>query len=312
MPEFKQTTSIVLMIRPKRFHSNAQTAASNAFQGFDSAPAEDVVQPRALAEFENLVQTLTNCGVDVRVFDDTFSPHTPDAVFPNNWFSTHQDGSVVLYPMAAENRRLERRLDVLQDLQLESEFKVTRLLDLSYNELSDRFLEGTGSLVLDRVNKIAYACKSPRTDLAVSREWAEELGYEVLYFSATDEQGNAVYHTNVMMCIGDGFAVICGTSVNEDEDRARILDRLKDTGHEIVDISFQQMQSFAGNMLQVENNAGKKILAMSGRAYKTLESKQIELLEKFSELVYSDIDTIENCSGGSVRCMMAEIFLPKN
>lgn len=296
------------MIRPVRFAANPQTADSNAFQKLVAKNTDP--QESAVREFDALVEVLKTAGVDVRVFDDTAQPHTPDAIFPNNWVTTHADGTVVLYPMQAPNRRLERRMEVIQDLQAGARLKVTRLVDMSSHEGQQRFLEGTGSLVLDRVNQLAYACLSPRTEAGLLQEWGEDLGYEIVAFHALDAEGRPIYHTNVMMCVGDGFAVVCGASIAATAEREKILRRLGDTGHEIVDISFEQMNNFAGNMLQIESRKGDRLLAMSRRARASLTREQIGILEKYARIVSSPIDTIEDHAGGSVRCMMAEVFLP--
>lgn len=303
-----QTTDTVVMIRPVRFAANAQTAGSNAFQ--KQAATEQQAQAAALAEFEALAGALRGAGVNVLVYDDTAEPHTPDAIFPNNWFSTHSDGTVVLYPMQAENRRFERRMDVIEALRDGERRQITRLIDLSGFEAKAQFLEGTGSLVLDRVNRIAYACYSPRTDADLLQDWGEELGYEVLGFHAADGAGHAIYHTNVLMCMGDAFAVICGASIPDNAERQKVFARLTATQHEIVDISLAQMGAFAGNMLLVKNTKGQNVLAMSRRAHEALTADQITVLEKHAMLVSSPIPTIEDAAGGSVRCMLAEVFLP--
>lgn len=303
-----QSTDTVVMIRPVRFAANAQTAVSNAFQ--KQAATEEQAQVAALAEFEALAGALRGAGVKVLVYDDTPEPHTPDAIFPNNWFSTHHDGTVVLYPMQAENRRFERRMDVIEALRDGEQRQITRLIDLSGFEAKSRFLEGTGSLVLDRINHIAYACYSPRTDETLLQEWGEELGYEVVGFHAADGEGRAIYHTNVLMCMGDAFAVICGASIPDSTERKKVFARLAATEHEIVDISLEQMGAFAGNMLLVKNDKGENILAMSRRAHEALTPEQQKILERHAKIVSSPIPTIEDAAGGSVRCMLAEVFLP--
>lgn len=304
-----QSTNHILMIRPVRFEANLQTAVSNAFQQLGKIDAEQA-QARAVEEFDALVAALQEAGVDVQVFDDTAAPHTPDAIFPNNWVSFHADGSVVLYPMEAENRRQERRLDVIQALEDRIGFRLGNLVDYSHHERHGRYLEGTGSLVLDRVNRIAYACLSPRTDADVLHEWAKDLGYEVLAFSAVDRAGQAIYHTNVMMCIGTDFAVVCSDAIVKREERDAVLARLQATGHRIVEISIEQMNAFAGNMLEVRGHDGIRLLAMSRQAHECLTDAQREALEKTVRIVSSPINVIEDCAGGSVRCMMAEVYLP--
>ena len=306
VPE-KQSASAVLMIRPANFGANPETAASNAFQKSDSG-AE--VQAQALAEFDALVEALVKAGVVVELFEDRTEPVTPDAVFPNNWVSFHADGSAWLYPMLALNRRWERRPDILEALKTERGYGLTAVHDLSCSELDGRFLEGTGSLVLDRVNRIAYACLSPRTDARLLQEWGERSGYEVLHFHARDAKDRPIYHTNVMLCIGTGFALGCFDCIDA-PDRERVAGRLADTGHEVVPISPYQMEAFAGNMLELAGRYGGQVLAMSARAERALNPAQREVLEKHAAIVSSPIDTIETCAGGSVRCMLAEIHLPR-
>jgi len=294
------------MIRPIRFGFNAQTAGSNAFQqqGID----QQNVQQEALKEFDALVAKLRDNGVNVIVVDDTPDPHTPDSIFPNNWVSFHENGQVFLYPMQAKNRRLERREDIIREL--EDNFYIEHIEDLSHFESKQQFLEGTGSMVLDRENKIAYACISPRTNPVVLGEFCEESGYSSIMFHAFDEQGKAIYHTNVLMCMGEKFVVICLDSVTDEEERALLIDTFNITGKEIADISLTQMNAFAGNMLELKNAKGEHILVMSASAYRSLTPQQISHLEKYCKLVYADLQTIESNGGGSARCMIAEVRLP--
>ncbi len=305
----QQTTDAVLMIRPARFGVNAETAASNFFQ----RPAVEIIDPQALAvrEFDILVTTLRKVGVTVEVFEDTPQPWTPDAVFPNNWISFHADGSVYLYPMQSQSRRWERRPDIIEALHKERGYQVGRIEDLSAAELEGRYLEGTGSLVLDRVRRVAYVSMSSRTDIKLLREWAEKQEYEVVSFHAVDGDGNPVYHTNVMMSIGDRFAVFCLASIPEESDRRRIQQRLEETGHEIIPVTARQMREFAGNTLQLSTRHGGTILIMSLRAERSLTPTQRDAINKYTRIVSSPVNTIENCAGGSVRCMLAEIFLPR-
>ncbi|GAA3987030.1 citrulline utilization hydrolase CtlX [Mucilaginibacter dorajii] len=303
-----QSTSNILMIRPVSFGFNEQTAASNAFQNRDAD--QQAVQDKALAEFDRFVNTLRTASVNVTVVDDTPEPHTPDSIFPNNWVSFHDDGTVYLYPMQAENRRLERREDIITDL--EDKFKIGHIIDLSRFEADHRFLEGTGSMVLDRENKIAYACLSPRTDKEVLELFCEQTGYQAVSFDAADEHGKAIYHTNVLMCIGSGFAVICVDSIPNPHERIVVLESLKSTQKEVIEISFAQMNQFAGNMLEVKSEAGETLIVMSKNAFNALSSGQKTVLEKYGKLVYADINTIETNGGGSARCMMAEVHLPVN
>lgn len=311
MPSIKesQIAPAVLMIRPARFGVNAETAPSNAFQRNDV----EVNDPQALAlqEFDVLVSSLQKQGVSVEVFDDTPEPWTPDAVFPGNWVSFHADGSVVLYPLLAPNRRWERRLDIIEELQTQRGYKVQRIEDLTGAELEGRFLEGTGSLVLDREHHVAYACLSPRTDIKMLREWAGKFEYETIEFHAVDKHSKAVYHTDVMMCIGDRFALLCLASIRSVKERRHIQRRLEETDHEIIPITAQQMLDFAGNALQLGTRQGGSVLAMSMRAERSLTPTQRLSMEKYTRIVSSPVNIIETCAGGSVRCMLAEIFLPR-
>jgi len=294
------------MIRPVNFGYNEETAESNAFQNKDKNQQE--VQEKALAEFNNFVAILRNHGVDVIVIDDNPEPYTPDSIFPNNWVSFHDDGNVFLYPMQAENRRLERREDIIAEL--EDNFKVHHIVDLSRYEEENKFLEGTGSMVLDRVNKIAYACLSPRTDKDVLAIFCEQEDYTAVCFDAADEKGKAIYHTNVLMCVGTQFAVICLDSIPNPHEKVVVIEYLKSTQKEIVEITFEQMNQFAGNMLEVKTKNDETLIVLSKSAFKALDDVQIAILEQYGKLVYADIHTIENNGGGSARCMMAEVHLP--
>ncbi|MFD0749412.1 citrulline utilization hydrolase CtlX [Mucilaginibacter calamicampi] len=298
--------SHILMIRPVNFGFNEQTAESNAFQNLDSDQQQ--VQGKALAEFEAFVQVLRVNGVDVTVIEDTREPHTPDSIFPNNWVSFHENGDVFLYPMMAENRRLERREDIIR--KLEERFNVAHVIDLSRFEKQDKFLEGTGSMVFDRENKLAYACLSPRTDVEVLTTFCEHAGYKPVVFNAADENGKAIYHTNVLMSIASKYVVICLDAIADDDEAEMVIDTIAESGKEIVAISFEQMNNFAGNMLEVYNNKGESLIVMSQVAWGSLNDEQKEVLSGFSKPVYADIRTIEQNGGGSVRCMMAEVCLP--
>ena len=304
-----QLTSTVLMIRPTRFESNPQTAASNRFQGRTSETPEEQ-QAAALREFEGLVAILRDAGIEVIVVDDTVRPHTPDAVFPNNWFSTHADGRVVLYPMEAVNRRAERRLDVIESLHKRHRRRVTEVVDLSGHERDGHYLEGTGSMVFDRVNRVAYACLSSRTHLAPLGDFAQRMGYEVVAFDAVDRNGAPIYHTNVLMAVGETIAVVCDDAIPREEQREAVLTRLRDTGHAIVSINYAQLEAFAGNMLELRNQDGERVLAMSRQALDSLDDEQLETLAGSGRIVSAPIDTIESSAGGSVRCMLAEVHLP--
>ncbi|HEY8929805.1 MAG TPA: arginine deiminase-related protein [Mucilaginibacter sp.] len=301
-----QSTSHILMIRPVNFGFNEETAGSNAFQNRNAA--KDNVNEKARQEFDRMVATLCSNGVDVTVIEDTPEPYTPDSIFPNNWVSFHADGGVFLYPMQAENRRLERREDIIS--RLENEFSVKHVIDLSRFEHDSKFLEGTGSMVLDRENKIAYACLSPRTSREVLDLFCENAGFTPVAFDAVDEKGKAIYHTNVLMCVGSKFAVICLDSIPNPHERVVVKESLESTQKEIIGISFDQMNHFAGNMLEIRNAEDETLIVMSKAAYDALTSEQRSLLEKYGKLIYSDISTIETNGGGSARCMMAEVHLP--
>ncbi len=305
-----QCASDVLMIRPVRFIGNPQTAASNAFQA-NAVMTDEEAQQLALAEFDAVASALSSAGVGVHIVEDTLQPHTPDSIFPNNWVSFHADGTIVLYPMLAPNRRAERREDILHELSGKHGFHTSRVIDLTHHERADQFLEGTGSLVLDRANRIAYACISPRTDLDVLGEFAQRLDYDVVSFEATDASGVPIYHTNVVMSVGERFAAVCSASIRETE-RAGVLETLRKTSHVILDLSHEQMNAFAGNMLELRTSNGEPVVAMSTRAFESLTAKQRELLQLHAaRIVAVPIPTIETLGGGSVRCMLAEVALPR-
>jgi len=304
-----QLASTVLMIRPVRFESNPLTAASNRFQGKSTESAADQ-QKAALQEFDNLVSALRENGVKVIVVDDTAEPHTPDSIFPNNWVSFHADGHVVLYPMEAENRRAERRMNILDTLVAKEGFAVSEVIDLSKHELSDRYLEGTGSMVLDRVNRVAYACLSSRTQLDVLGDFAQRMEYDVVAFEAVDRDGIPIYHTNVLMNVGEKLAVLCDVAISREEQRAAVVQRLQDTGHEVMSLSRDQLDAFAGNMLELRCKDGERLVAMSQRAFDSLTGEQRATLQSNGRVLSVPIDTIEASAGGSVRCMLAEIHLP--
>ena len=306
VPE-SQAAPAVLMIRPANFAANPETLASNAFQKTSSGGD---LRQQARAEFDALAQALQAAGVTVEVFEDRSEPVLPDATFPNNWVSFHADGSAWLYPMLAANRRAERRADILESLKSERGYRLERVEDLSAAEREGRYLEGTGSLVLDRPHRVAYACLSPRTDAGLIQEWARRSDYAPVTFHAADAEGRPLYHTNVMLCIGERFAVLCLESIADPAEREQVGRRLRETGHEIVLISLAQMESFAGNMLEIASHQGGTVLALSTRAARSLTGAQRAALSKHARLVSSPIDTIEDSAGGSVRCMLAEIFLP--
>lgn len=296
------------MIRPARFAGNIETAASNHFQ--QPSRVDDSVQAQALQEFESLHNALLKAGVTVNVLDDTLTPHKPDAIFPNNWVSFHTEGTVVLYPMMAANRRTERRVEVLEQLNQRG-YHIHNVVDLSPHESSDQFLEGTGSLVLDRMHHIAYACISPRTDIEVLGEFSQRLDYELVVFDACDDNQQPIYHTNVMMCVGSRFAIVCAAAIAMHE-REGVLHALRSSGHELVDISYEQMRRFAGNMLELQNNRGESVIVMSKTAYDSLlPAQRLQLQLLGGQLIVAEVPTIEQQGGGSVRCMIAEVFLPR-
>ena len=305
-----QCASAVMMVRPAAFGWNAETCESNHFQP-RCAPPDPALPAAALAEFEGMVGLLRNAGVVVHAVDDRLEPRCPDAVFPNNWVSFHDDGTVVLYPMLAATRRRERRPELLQELATRGGYQVSRLLDLSHHELENRALEGTGSMVLDHVHRIAYACPSPRTHPVVLDEFCGELGFEPCTFEARGRDGTAVYHTNVMLAIGSRAAVVCGQSIAP-RDRARVLGRLAAGGRIVVDISLAQLEAFAGNMLELSANDGASVLVMSAQARASLGTRELESLGRcVDRLLAVPVNHIEEAGGGSVRCMLAEVFLPR-
>jgi len=306
-----QTANAVLMIRPTAFHSNPQTAASNAFQRAPDAVANELEQQAAAVQFEGLADVLRTAGVEVIVEADTLEPSTPDSIFPNNWISLHADGSAVLFPMMAPNRRTERRMDIVERLGTVHGFRLEKVLDLSAWEQRGRFLEGTGSLVLDRISRVAYACLSPRTDVEVLEDFCQRTGFEPLAFHAVDADGIPIYHTNVMMALGRGYAVICDAAISDPAEHTAVLARLRQSGREIVSIDHEQMAAFAGNMLELINAEGHRLLVMSRRAEASLNDEQRAVLGKHARLLTAAIDDIEDSAGGGVRCMLAEIFLPR-
>lgn len=316
------------MIRPVRFSYNSQTAVNNAFQ--ESGIPEELSQRQALKEFDAYVEMLRNEGIEVMVVEDTATPHTPDSIFPNNWLSLHSAEELadvgsrvaVLYPMFAENRRAERRQDIIEALTGAVAPSCTgaadapscasaALLDLTSYEKRNLFLEGTGSLILDRNEHLAYACQSPRTCEEVLEEWSSKMGYDYFLFHAEDMNGNPIYHTNVMMSVGEQLAVVCLDAITDIEERMSLIELLEESDKEIVEISLEQMNEFAGNMLQlhtVKEGELKYIMVMSARAKDSLDQDQIEAIEKYCKIVAPDLEFIERNGGGSARCMLAEIF----
>lgn len=299
------------MVRPANFGFNEETAANNAFQSRDGRLSPVEMRERAMQEFDGFVAQLREAGVDVLVAQDTETPIKPDAVFPNNWVTFHQEGYVVTYPMFAPTRRLERS-DAIIEQVLQQGYRSERRIGFEHHEPQNRFLEGTGSIIFDHQHRLAYACLSPRTDADLLEELCQAIGYQKVVFHAVDENGQDIYHTNVMMALGETFVVICLDSVRDTAEHKLLEDTFRQTGKAIVDISLAQMNAFAGNMLQVRNTDGQTILVMSSQAYRALSPAQIEQLEKHTRLLHAPIDTIETYGGGSARCMMAEVFLPKH
>lgn len=301
-----QSTSKVLMVRPVRFGFNEQTAGNNSFQkrGYELS-----AQDMALEEFDNFVSLLRANNVEVVVVEDTPEPHTPDSIFPNNWFSTHASGELVLYPMCAPNRRLERKESVLNVIkEIGERGKMRRIVDLTHWESENLFLEGTGSLIFDRKNRIVFACRSPRCDIAVLEDLCEKLDYEFLDFGAYDRDGKPIYHTNVMMCVGDKFVVACLDSIKNIDERTEFISFVEDCDKELIEISIDQMEQFAGNMLQLRSTGGEPLLIMSATAKRALTTDQLESLMSYCKIISPELESIETNGGGSARCMLAEIF----
>lgn len=310
----KQTTNSIVMIRPVAFRMNEQTAVNNYYQKVLDGLLPETVNAKAQQEFDTFVEKLRAVGVHVTVVDDTIDPDTPDSVFPNNWISFHENGDVALYPMFAENRRAERREEIL-DLLEDEGFRIDNIMDYTEAEDDGIFLEGTGSLLLDRANEKAYCALSPRADEELFIEFCEDFDFAPVLFEAfqtVNGERKLIYHTNVMMCLGETFAVICADCIDDKKERKMVLDNLKGDNKEIILITEDQVNNFAGNMLEVRGTDDKRYLVMSASAHQSLNAKQIEQLEKHATILSSSLDTIEACGGGSARCMMAEIFLPRS
>ena len=310
----KQTTNSIVMIRPVAFRMNEQTAINNYYQKVLDGLLPETVNAKAQQEFDAFVEKLRAVGVHVTVVNDTLDPDTPDSIFPNNWISFHENGDVALFPMFAENRRAERREEIL-DLLEDEGFKIENIMDYTAAEEDGVFLEGTGSLLLDRANEKAYCALSPRADEELFIEFCEDFDFAPVLFEAfqtVNGERKLIYHTNVMMCLGETFAVICADCIDDKKERKMVLDNLKSDNKEIILITEDQVNNFAGNMLEVRGTDDKRYLVMSESAHKSLNPKQIAQLEKHATILSSSLDTIEACGGGSARCMMAEIFLPKS
>lgn len=309
----QQITNTILMVRPVAFRMNEQTAVNNYYQKVLNELTPETVQEKAAQEFDAYVEKLRAIGVHVVVIQDTKEPDTPDSIFPNNWVSFHQNGNVGLYPMYAENRRNERREDVLVALE-EKGFHIENIVDYTAAEEEEFFLEGTGSIVLDRVNRKAYCALSPRADEELFIEFCEDFEYTPIIFTANqtvNEERKAIYHTNVMMCVAETFSVICLECIDDKKERENVKKHLKEDGKEIITITETQVNNFAGNMLQVKGANDERFLIMSAAAHQSLTENQIKTIEKHCKIMSSSLDIIEACGGGSARCMMAEVFLPK-
>ncbi len=306
----EQSTDTILMVRPANFGFNTETADNNVFQDDDTELSIDEIKDRAKKEFDDMVTLLESHGVHIIVIEDTNQPAKTDAIFPNNWITTHKDGSIYTFPMYSPNRRLERRADIIDTLS-EKYKVVTNDSFLSY-ESSEQYLEGTGSMILDRPNKIIYACYSVRTDKEVLAAYGKKLGYKVVGFDAVDGDNVPYYHTNVIMTLGEHIAVLCTESIEDLDEKRAVIQSLKDTGKEIVHITREQVLAYAGNMLEVQGNEAKKLMVLSKAAYKSLSKDQLHIIENRNKIVYCNLETIEKFGGGSARCMIAEIFLPKD
>lgn len=291
------------MVRPAHFAYNEETAKNNHFQ---NKPSKTNVNERAVKEFDDFVAILRSNKIEVVVVQDTIEPHTPDSIFPNNWFSTHSTGEIVLYPMFAENRRLERKPQVLETI--EEHFRAHKVIDFTKWENKNRFLEGTGSIILDHCNRVVYGCRSERTDDIVFEEFYTKMNFEPELFNAYDEKGQLIYHTNVMLSIAEDFAIICGESITDEKRRECVINRLKIAKKEVIEISYEQMKSFCANVIEVYNSEKKKCLIMSQTAKSAFTDQQIETLERHSKIISSPLSIIEETGGGSARCMIAEIF----
>lgn len=305
-----QTAKTILMVEPIAFGYNSQTAENNYFQ---KEQKETDIQEKALQEFNNFAAKLREKGINVITVKDTLNPHSPDSIFPNNWVSFHEDGTVALYPMFALNRRVERRPEILERLKDEG-FKINTVEDFSPFENEEKYLEGTGSMIFDHDYKIAYGSVSLRLDEELFRNFCAKFGFTPIVFHSYQNVGDQrlpIYHTNVMMCVAEQFVVICLDCIDDEMEREKVQEVIKSSNKELIEISEDQLQQFAGNMLQVQNEEGDKFLVMSETAYKSLTKEQVERIENYCEIIYADLNTIETNGGGSARCMLAEVFLPK-
>ena len=308
----KQITNHLLMIRPVAFRYNEQTAVNNYYQQHIESMTPSQAQSMAQEEFDSFVNKLRGHGVQVTVVEDTLEPDTPDSIFPNNWVSFHEDGRVGLYPMYAHNRRLERRMDVVEKVFAEAGKSMSGIVDLTHYEDQNLYLEGTGSMLLDRQNKLCYAALSLRTDNTILEDFCRQFDYELISFTSNQtHEGKRlpIYHTNVMMCLATDYAIICLDTIDDQKEREKVCQKLIETGKEIIEITEEQKGRFAGNMLQVQGDVA--YLVMSSSAYESLTKDQIDKIEKYNPILHSSLNTIEACGGGSARCMMAEVFLPE-
>lgn len=304
----KQLASHLLMVRPSNFGYNVETANDNAFQKKGKQWSDAQIQKKALKEFKGVVKLLRKAKISVMVIKDDKHPKKPDAIFPNNWITTHRNGLVITYPMFSPKRRFERNEKIIK--RLKKHFHINKRIKYEAFEIADMFLEGTGSIVFDHKNKIAYACKSQRTNPVVFKDLCKSIGYKSILFKAVDAAKNPIYHTNVMMSIGADFAIVCSDSIPSKKHKERVLKQLKKAKKAVIEISYQQMQSFAGNVLQVKNKKGKRILLMSTTAYDAFTKEQLTVLKKKTEILQFSIPVIEHYGGGSLRCMIGELFLP--
>ncbi len=304
-----QTTNRIIMVRPANFGYNTETADSNGFQNIELGLSSQKIIENAITEFDEFVKLLRGQGITVQVLKDTTHPIKPDAVFPNNWFTTHQDGSIVTYPMYAENRRLERREDLIDIIG--SNIPKIKRYGFEYFEEESKFLEGTGSMILDRTNKIVYACLSPRTNIEILDKFSILKSYQVVFFTAVDRKGSEIYHTNVVMTLGEEFVVICLESIKDNDEKKALLEHFKRTDKKVIEIDYDQMEDFAGNMIQLKNGSEDRFIIMSASAFQSLNPNQIEALENHGTIINPDLLTIEKIGGGSARCMIAENFLPE-
>ncbi len=305
--KLNQITDTILMVRPANFGFNEETAANNAFQTNDTTRSTQSIREQAITEFDTFVKKLRAVGIQVVVAEDSPTPIKPDAIFPNNWVSFHQDGTLITYPMFAPSRRVERQENVMA--AIENQFEIDRRIDFAHYESQNLFLEGTGSMIFDRPNRIVYACLSQRTDQELLDEFAQKMGMKTIAFHSVDGNHHPIYHTNVMMAVGETFVVICMDTIHDETEKKLLLDTFEATNKACIEISLDQMNSFAGNMLQVRSTDGTPYLVMSQQAYDSLSEEQVDTIETHTKILASPIPTIETYGGGSTRCMMAEVFL---